>query len=91
MAVPSQLPVGSSLFIAAPSAIQACSQSSTRTLFECATDGIVNAKAAKDNSGLLAVADSHLVVLHDVARGDDKKYRLKSAEVRSRGMTRSRT
>ena len=79
----SELPANLDLFIATPHAIHANAQSTRKLLFECATDGIVNARAAKDNSSLLAVADSHLVVLHDAARGTDKKYRLKSREVRS--------
>ncbi|KAL1611956.1 hypothetical protein SLS60_000179 [Paraconiothyrium brasiliense] len=76
-----QLPAASSLFIATSSAIYAHSSSAgDRTLFECASDGIVNARPAKDNSSLLAVADSQLVIFHDPARRGDKKYALKSYE-----------
>ncbi|KAF2681212.1 hypothetical protein K458DRAFT_275523, partial [Lentithecium fluviatile CBS 122367] len=76
----SRLPADFNLFIATPSAIHAYDQSSRRPLFECVTDGIVNARAAKDNSSLLAIADSQLVILHDPTRGADRKYRLKSRE-----------
>jgi hypothetical protein len=77
----SQLPADLKLFIATPSAIHTYDQSSRKPIFECATGGIVNARAAKDNSSLLAVADSHLVLLHDPTRGTDRKYRLKNREV----------
>ncbi|KAJ4357408.1 uncharacterized protein N0V89_001983 [Didymosphaeria variabile] len=76
-----ELPVDLSLFIATPSTIYAHSSSARkRTLFECTSDGIVNARAAKDNSSLLVVADSQLVIFHDPARGGDKKYALKHYE-----------
>jgi len=79
----SQLPADFNLFIATPRAIHVYTQLAQKPLFECATDGIVNARAATDNSSLLAVADSHLVILHDAARGTDREYRLKSQEVNS--------
>lgn len=70
-----------SLFIATPKAIHVHnSAAQKRSLFECTSDGIVNARIAKDNSGLLAVADSQLVILHDPARQGDKKYPLKRYE-----------
>lgn len=72
-----RLPADFSLFVATPRAIHAHSSATDeRTLFECASDGIVNARAAK-NSSLLAVADSQLVVLHDPVRKGDRKYALK--------------
>ncbi|KAF2440412.1 hypothetical protein P171DRAFT_420097, partial [Karstenula rhodostoma CBS 690.94] len=76
-----QLPVSLRLFIATPNAIYAHSSAAPkRTLFEGTSDGIVNARAAKDNSSLLAVADSQLVILHDPARRGDRKYALKNYE-----------
>ncbi|KAF1949947.1 hypothetical protein CC80DRAFT_554848 [Byssothecium circinans] len=75
-----QLPADTSLLVATPGAIHSYSRSSQKPLFECATDGIVNARAARDNSSLLAIADSHLVILHDSERRRDRKYRLKSVE-----------
>jgi WD40 repeat protein len=76
-----QLPADFSLFIATPCAIYAHSNAArTRKLFECTSDGIVSARAAKDNSSLLAVADSQLVILHDPAQRGDRKYALKSYE-----------
>ncbi|PVI00740.1 hypothetical protein DM02DRAFT_655114 [Periconia macrospinosa] len=54
-----------------------------KPLFQCQKTGILNACASSDNSGLLAVADSQLVILHDAAsyRGNNRKYRLEGAEV----------
>lgn len=76
-----QLPADFHLFISTPGAVHSYHGAASELLFECATDGIVNACAAKDNSSLLAVADSRLVILHDATRGADRKYRLKSGEV----------
>lgn len=71
-----------SLFIATPNTIHYRSQLGNRTLFQCDTvDGIANARVSRDNSSLLAVADSQVVILHDVARGKDSVYRLKNEEV----------
>jgi hypothetical protein len=78
-----QLPPSTSLFVVTPGAIHTYNQSQ-QSLFECTTAGIVNAKAAQDNSSLLAVADSHLVILHDSTHRNDRKYRLKGADVRSK-------
>jgi hypothetical protein len=50
-------------------------------LFHSGSEGIVAAKKAKDGSGMLAVADSQVVVLHDVRRGMERSYRLKGADV----------
>lgn len=80
----SQFPPHHNLFIATPSFIHLYSQSppTKRLLFECEIpDGISSARAAKDNSCLIAVADNHVVILYDAERGRDKKYRLKSGDV----------
>lgn len=76
-----QLPTDLSLFIATPSAIHVQSRlTGQRLLFQCTSHGIVNARPAKDNSSLLAIADSQLVILHDPVRRGDRKYALKSYE-----------
>ena len=70
------------LFIATPGAIYLHSQASKKLLFKCETlDGILNSRASKDNSGLLAVADSQVVLLHDSERGNGRVYKLKSGDV----------
>jgi hypothetical protein len=54
-------------------------------LFECSTtDGIANARVSWDNSGLFAVADSHVVILCDGTRGN-RGYRLNKGGVRQAG------
>lgn len=49
--------------------------------FSSASAGILAAKEAKDGSGLLAVADDQVVVLHDANRGMNRSYRLKGTDV----------
>ncbi|EKG13897.1 hypothetical protein MPH_08896 [Macrophomina phaseolina MS6] len=48
--------------------------------FGSGSGGILAAKEAKDGSGLLAVADDQVVVLHDATRGMDRSYRLKGTD-----------
>jgi hypothetical protein len=77
----------SQLFIATQNAIYLHSQLEKKLLFECATsDGILNARPSRDNSSLLAVADNHLVILHDFMRGKgNREYKLMSGDVGSLG------
>ncbi|KAH7119849.1 WD40-repeat-containing domain protein, partial [Dendryphion nanum] len=71
----------SNLLIITPSTILLHSQSSQHQLFTCSPEsGILNARAAPDNSGLLAIADNHLVILYDTNQGKDKKYTLRSGD-----------
>ncbi|PSN69980.1 hypothetical protein BS50DRAFT_618931 [Corynespora cassiicola Philippines] len=82
MALTSQIPhAGRNLFIATPGAAWLQKNSQRSLLFRCATsDGVVSARPSQDNSGLLAITDSHLVVLHDAARGTDRRCKLKSGD-----------
>ncbi|KAF2084426.1 WD40 repeat-like protein [Saccharata proteae CBS 121410] len=48
--------------------------------FASGSGGILAAKEARDGSGLLAVADSQVVVLHDVNHGMERSYRLKGTD-----------
>lgn len=74
-------PADLNLFIATPNAIYVHNcLAGERSLFGCSSDGIVNARPAKDNSTLLAIADSQLVILHDPTRKGELKYALKSYE-----------
>jgi len=76
------LPHRHGLFIATPTAIHLRSRISEKVLFECETPGgIACARPSKDNSSLIAVADSHVVVLYDGLRGRKKRYRLSRADV----------
>jgi hypothetical protein len=82
MASPQQSVLGRGLFIATPNAVHLRSQLTDETLFECdAADGIANARASRDNSSVLAVADGQVVILHDATRGKDRKYKLKKGDV----------
>ncbi|KAG9187761.1 hypothetical protein G6011_05632 [Alternaria panax] len=78
---PQRLPFEQSLFVATPNAIHSRTQLAHETLFECETaNGIVNARASKDNRSLFAVADGQVVILHDATRVKDRKYKLKSGD-----------
>ena len=54
-----------------------------KEIFRSGSEGIVAAKKASNGSGLLAVADSQVVVLHDVNKGMQRSYRLKGSDVRA--------
>lgn len=83
MASVHQLPSELSLFIVTPERIRLRSRSNDQTLFVSEpSDGIVNARASKDNSSLIAVADSHLVMFYDTVRGRNKRYNLRKGDVR---------
>ncbi|CAI6336161.1 unnamed protein product [Periconia digitata] len=78
-------PSSANILIVTPDSIQLRTLSETartsRTLLRCQSRGTLNACAASDGSGLIAVADSHLVILHDTApnRSGKKTYQLSSA------------
>ena len=50
-------------------------------LFSSGSGGIVAAKKTRNGRGLLAIADSQILVLHDVKQGMKQSYRLKGTEV----------
>ena len=50
-------------------------------IFRSGSGGIVAAKKTADGAGLLAVADSEVVLLHDIKKGMQKSYRLKGTDV----------
>ena len=54
-----------------------------REIFRSGSEGIVGAKKLSYGRDVLAVADSQVVVLHDVDKGMQRSYRLKGSEVRS--------
>lgn len=82
MAKSQRLPFEQSLFVTTPNKIYLRTQLARETLFECETaNGIVNARASKDNSSLFAIADGQVVILHDASRTKDRKHKLKSGDV----------
>ena len=50
-------------------------------IFRSGSEGIVAAKKLKSEKDMLAIADSQVVVLHEVKGGTQKSYRLKGSEV----------
>lgn len=81
MPVEHNLPFERNMLITTPNAIHQRSRAGDMIVFQCeSADGIVNARAATDNSSLLAVADSQVVVLHDIAQMREKKHMLKGGE-----------
>ena len=50
-------------------------------LFRSGSEGIVAARKLSGTGEMLAVADSQVVVLHDMKKGMQKSYRLKGSEV----------
>ncbi len=52
-----------------------------KEIFRSGSEGIVAAKKANNGSGLLAVADSQVVVLHDINKGMQRSYRLRGSDV----------
>lgn len=82
MPVEHSLPFGRNLLITTSNSIHLQTPTGDKTIFECASaGGIVNACAAPDNSSLLAIADSHGVLVHDTAQPRDEKHKLKDSSV----------
>ena len=50
-------------------------------IFRSGSEGIVAAKKIASGREMLAVADSQVVVLHDISGGTQRSYRLKGSEV----------
>ncbi|RMY74365.1 hypothetical protein D0862_14124 [Hortaea werneckii] len=68
------------LLITTPSSVQAWDAAGLHTIFNSSRSGIVAAREAKDGSGVLAVADKHVVVLHDTNRGQEQSWGLNADE-----------
>lgn len=79
---PSTIPPHHHLLVTTPKGIYTWDSHGASEIFQSHSQGIVAAKQAKNGSGLLAVADSHVVVLHDVKKGMRNSYRLKGSNVR---------
>ncbi len=52
-------------------------------IFRSGSEGIVAAKTITSDNGMIAVADSQVVVLHEVTEGMQRSYRLKGSQVRA--------
>jgi len=73
-------PSNKHLLITTPSRILSWDVSGIHELFKSSKSGIAAATESKDGSGILAVADKHVVVLHDTQRGKEKSWGLSAPE-----------
>lgn len=74
------LPSDSHLLITTPSYIFAWDPAGLHTIFRSSKSGIVVAREAKDGSGVLAIANKHVVVLHDTKREQEESWGLNADE-----------
>jgi hypothetical protein len=79
---PFELPSNSHLIITTSGGIFSWDQNGIKKLFSSSKKGILAAREAKDGSQVLAVADEHVVVLHDCKRGREESWGLSGNEVR---------
>ena len=77
----SRFPGSHHLIITTAKGVFAWDSHGLREIFRSGSEGIVAAKKASNGSGLLAVADSQVVVLHDVNKGMQRSYRLRGSDV----------
>lgn len=68
------------LLITTPGAIYAWDHKSLNRLFSSSKRGILAAKESRDGSQLLAIADRHVVVLHDCKHDRENSYGLEASE-----------
>ena len=81
----SAFPSNSHLLVTTAQHIYAWDSAGVHTIFNSSKGSIVAAREAKDGSGVIAVADKHVVVLHDTKRGQERSWGLEAGgdEVRS--------
>ncbi|KAF3004352.1 hypothetical protein E8E13_009686 [Curvularia kusanoi] len=81
MPVEHSLPFHQNLLVTTPNTIYLFSRAGKRVLFECeSAHGIVSARAAPDNSSLLAVASRQIVLLHDTKQPREEKHKLEGED-----------
>jgi WD40 repeat protein len=73
-------PAGKHLLITTPSHIVSWDTSGIHELFKSSKSGIAAATESKDGSGILAVADKHMVVLHGTQRSKEKSWGLSAPD-----------
>lgn len=79
-------PVDSHLLIICPSKILSWGATGINTIFRSSKGGIATAREAKDGSGVIAIADKQVVVLHDTKRGQEKSWGLQAEQDEVRHM-----
>ncbi|KAH0346613.1 WD40 repeat-like protein, partial [Aureobasidium melanogenum] len=75
-----KLPTNSHLIITTSGGIFSWDRDGVKKLFSSSKKGILAAREAKDGSQVLAVADEHVVVLHDCKRGREESWGLSGSE-----------
>ncbi|KAI4237860.1 MAG: hypothetical protein LQ352_007911 [Teloschistes flavicans] len=75
-----KFPSNHHLIVTTARCVFTCGSHGITEIFRSGSNGIVAAKRAGNGSGVLAVADDQLVILHDVRRGMRRSYRLRSAD-----------
>lgn len=73
-------PINQHLLITTPSRILSWDSLGLHELFASSKSGIAAATESKDGTGILAIADKHVVVLHDTKRGKEKSWGLSAEE-----------
>ncbi|KAL8708597.1 MAG: hypothetical protein Q9220_006533 [cf. Caloplaca sp. 1 TL-2023] len=68
------------LLTATAAGVYTCGSDGVTEIFTSGSKGIVAVERTANGSGLLAVADSHLIIIHDIRQGMRKSYRLRSAD-----------
>ncbi|KAI4742690.1 WD40 repeat-like protein [Aureobasidium sp. EXF-12298] len=76
-----KVPTNTHLIITTSGGIFSWDQNGVKKLFSSSKKGILAAREAKDGSQVLAVADEHVVVLHDCKRGREESWGLSGNEV----------
>ncbi|KAL8688453.1 MAG: hypothetical protein Q9218_005644 [Villophora microphyllina] len=79
-----KFPSDQHLIVTTARGVYTCGSHGITEIFRSGSNGIVAAKRASNGSGILAVADDQVVILHDVRRGMRRSYRLRSADGRIR-------
>jgi len=78
---PSSFPASLQAIVTTARGVYSWTADGVKEIFHSGSGGIVAAKKTSGPGGLLAVADSQVVVLHDVKKGMQQSYRLKGTEV----------
>ena len=76
------LPPSYRLIVTTSRGVYAWDMDGVTELFRSGSEGIVAAKKLSGHGEILAVADSQVVILHDIKKGMQRSYRLKGSEVR---------
>lgn len=76
-----QFPVNHRLIVTTTQGVYTWGPAGIFQMFHSGSSGIVAAKNLGPDQGRLAIADSQVVVLHDVHKGMQRSYRLKGSEV----------